>query len=1157
MNGPDVQQFIERWKASGASERANYQLFLSELCDVVEIQRPEPARAEEEHNHYVFEKSVTFKHGDGTTSNGRIDLYKRGCFVLEAKQGVDPGHVHTVLPVANRRPRKSGHGKRGSSQWDHALVAARSQAEQYARALPTSEGWPPFLIVVDVGHCIELYADFSLQGKAYLQFPNAQGFRIPMEELASTAIRQTLRTVWTDPMSLDPSRHAARVTRQIAEHMAILARSLEAGGHAATSVAGFLMRCLFTMFAEDVNLIPGDSFTDLLTKLRGNAGQAAVTLRMLWESMNQGGFSPLLMTKLLRFNGNLFAEPDALPLTEEQLELLIEAGRTDWQDVEPAIFGTLLERALDPKERHKLGAHYTPRAYVERLVMPTIIEPLREEWSDVKIAAVALAGQDDLDAACREVSAFHHRLCEIRVLDPACGSGNFLYVTMEHMKRLEGEVLDTLRQLGQGRGLFEDSASKGFSVMPEQFLGIEANPMAAAVARVVLWIGYLQWHFRTRGRTNPPEPVLRTGNNIECRDAVLAWDGEPEIVLDDEGQPVTRWDGESTKLHPLTGESVPDDTCQVKVYRYRNPRKAEWPRADFIVGNPPFLGNSRMRQALGEGYVGALRDTCAEVPDSVDYVMYWWNNAAALARSGQIHRFGFITTNSLHQKFCRRVLEYHMAQKPTLSLLLAVADHPWVDSSNGAAVRISMTVAKGGDSVGRLLSVQKEENSPDESVKVYFSEKVGRIYADLKIGANISSAAPLQAAENISNRGFCLFGAGFIVDDAHAEALGLGSVPGLERHIRPYRNGRDLTDRPRGVSVIDLFGLSVDEIRTQFPSVFQWVLERVKPERDHNRRESRRRNWWIFGEPNKKLRKQLAGLDRYLATVETAKHRTFVFLDSEIAPDNKLICFALNDSFFMGVLSSRIHIAWALAAGGRLGVGNDPVYVKSMCFERFPFPTCTEEQKEVIHQLGEALDVHRKRQQSLHSGLTLTNMYNVLEKLRSGEALTVKEQATHEQALCSVLKQIHDDLDAAVSRAYGWPATLTDEEILERLVVLNKERAEEEKRGMIRWLRPEFQNPSGAQGGSAEAELLPAQADDDKEVTPAKAAPTAAKQTWPDSVSGQVQVIRGLLVEMTSTVTAETLARRFTGRKANQISDILETLVVLGQARRVEGGYVL
>ena len=1155
----NVVEFIDRWRTSGASERANYQHFLLELCDVLEVPRPEPSGPDGEENQYAFEKSVTFKYGDGTTSNGRIDLYKRGCFVLEAKQGVDPGHVHTVLPVVAKKPRKTGHGQRGSSQWDHALVAARAQAEQYARALPTSEGWPPFLIVVDVGHCIELYADFSLQGKAYVQFPNALEFRIPIETLAQPSRRATLRSVWTDPQSLDPSRHSARVTREIAAHMALLARSFEAAGHSPHLVAGYLMRCLFTMFAEDVGLIPEDCFTRLLERHQGNARHSAASLRILWETMDKGGFSPLLATSLLRFNGNLFADPEALPLTEEQLALLIEAGRTNWRDVEPAIFGTLLERALDPKERHKLGAHYTPRAYVERLVMPTIIEPLRAEWSDVKVAAVALAGQGDLDGAVREVGAFHQRLCGIHVLDPACGSGNFLYVAMEHMKRLEGEVLDTLRQLGHGRGLFEDSASKGFSVMPEQFLGIEANPRAAEVARVVLWIGYLQWHFRTRGKTNPPEPVLRTGSNIECRDAVLAWDGEPEVVLDDADQPVTRWDGESTKPHPATGEPVPDEDQRIPLYRYRNPRKAEWPKADYIIGNPPFLGSKLMREALGDGYVDALQLAWPDVPQVTDYVARWWHMAAELAEQRRIKAFGLIATNSLRQTYNRRALEGHVDGRDRMSLRFAVPDHPWVDAADGAAVRICMTVGVPGGGPGTLCEVTAEKAASEDADDLVAGVtcKTGRLHADLTVGPDLASARELESNRGLCSVGMKTIGAGFQVDEQRARELGLGRVVGLDGHIRPYLNGRDLASSARGIFVIDLFGLEERDVMERFPEVYQHASERVRPERLLNHNAVFRRLWWVIGHPRPQFRKATAGLARFVATIETAKHRFFVFLPAQTVPDSTLVTVGTDDAFHLGVLSSRLHVTWALATGGTLE--SRPRYNKSVCFDPFPFPTCTEDQKARIRELGEALDAHRKRQQAAHPGLTLTNMYNVLAKLRSGGALTAKERVTHEQGLCSVLKQIHDDLDAAVFEAYGWPATLTDEEILERLVALNHERAEEEKRELVRWLRPEFQAPSTVAAKKPPAELLPAaeegEDDADAEAVSVQTAPPAAKQPWPDSVSGQVQVIRSLLAETTSTVTAEALARCFTGRKANQIRDILETLVVLGQARRVEGGY--
>lgn len=327
--------------------------------------------------------------------------------------------------------------------------------------------------------------------------------------------------------------------------------------------------------------------------------------------MKDGGFSPVLREKLLRFNGGLFEEARALPIGEEQLKLLIDAGRADWREVEPAIFGTLLEHALDPEERHNLGAHYTPREYVERLVLPTVVEPLRGDWEAVLAAAVTLDRQGDREGAISQVRGFHRKLCQVRILDPACGSGNFLYVTFEHLKRLEGEVLNALEGFGDEQA---DLELAGLTVDPHQLLGLEVNPRAAAITDMVLWIGYLQWHFRTRGHVMPPEPVIRKFSNVECRDAVLAYDGT-EPVLDADGNPVTRWDGRTTKAHPVTGEQVPDEAAQEPLLRYLTPRRAEWPEADFVVGNPPFLGAATMRRSLGDGYAEALRAAWKEVPD--------------------------------------------------------------------------------------------------------------------------------------------------------------------------------------------------------------------------------------------------------------------------------------------------------------------------------------------------------------------------------------------------------------------------------------------------------------------------------------------------------------------------------------------------------------
>jgi hypothetical protein len=368
-----ITSFISRWAASGAAERANFPGFVYELCSILDVALPEPTVPDDALNAYVFERAVTFSNPDGTTSSGRIDLYRRGCFVMEAKQGSD---AESADPLALKQPRRRrGTARRGTAGWDDAMLAARGQAEQYVRALEAEEGNPPFVVVVDVGHSIELFADFTRSGKTYVPFPDARNHRIMLRDLASAEVRERLRAIWLDPMSLDPSRRAAKVTREVADRLARLARSFEQSGHAPEVVAQFLMRCIFTMFAEDVKLIPERAFTTLLEDVRQDVTAFPDTMRALWSDMNHGGFSGILRKKLLRFNGGLFESVEALPLTKEQLELLIEAGRSDWHDVEPAIFGTLLERALDPIERHKLGAHYTPRAYVERLVMPTIVEP--------------------------------------------------------------------------------------------------------------------------------------------------------------------------------------------------------------------------------------------------------------------------------------------------------------------------------------------------------------------------------------------------------------------------------------------------------------------------------------------------------------------------------------------------------------------------------------------------------------------------------------------------------------------------------------------------------------------------------------------------------------------------------------------------------------
>ena len=1174
-----VAAFITRWSPASGTERANHQLFITELCTLLDVPQPDPGREDTRDNAYVFERRVQFLHGDGSASLGFIDCYRRGQFVLEAKKLRAPGHT---------------------KGFDDAMLRARGQAEAYARALPAAEGRPPFLVVVDVGNVIELYAEFSRSGATYTPFPDPRSHRIALADLHDERIRTRLRTLWLDAAALDPSRISAKVTRAVAGELALLAASLEADGphgrHAPQAVAAFLTRCLFSMFAEDVQLLPERSFKQLLEKHREAPATLRKMLRALWADMDRGGFSAALEKDVLRFNGKLFkgaaADAYVLPLSRDQIDGLLRAASADWREVEPAIFGTLLERALGTEERHALGAHYTPRAYVERLVLPTIVQPLRADWADAQAAALLLANEGNLIEARAEVRRFHHQLCTARVLDPACGSGNFLYVTLEHLKRLEGEVRNQLQAFGQDTDtVSQDTLGfAGETVSLQQLRGIEINPRAAALAELVLWIGFLQWHIRTLGNASVAEPVIHDYGNIECRDAVLAYE-RIDYVMDAQGKAVTRWDGKHFKPHAVTGEAVPDEAFQVALERYVNPRKAAWPAADFIVGNPPFIGASTVRRALGDGYADALRKTWNDVPESADFVMHWWHAAAQKVASGEARRFGLITTNSLPQAFNRRVVQAALADARPVHLAYAIADHPWVDSADGAAVRISMTVGAAGAGQGELLGVTRETSLADGSAEVDLTVRYGDIHADLRAGANVASVGELQSNRGLSNTGVKLHGAGFIVTREEAVALGLGAIPGLEVHIREYRNGRDLTHRPRGVLVIDLHGLRSEEIRQRFPAAYQWVLERVKPGRDQNREPYRRQNWWLFGRKNTELRTGLAGLPRYIATVETAKHRTFQFLDASIAPDNKLIAIAMRDAAVLGVLSSRVHVQWASASGSKLGVGNDPVYVKTKCFEAFPFPNLAD-QPDLAAQItatAEELDALRKRQQAAHATLTLTDLYNVLDALRLQRPLSAKEKLVHTNGVVSVLAELHDRLDALVLQAYGWsdlaPALVgqpggtlpwpgkpaaqagAEEELLLRLVTLNTERAAEEARGLVRWLRPTFLDPA-LRAAAGEPRLTQEELDlgEAAPAAPVKgkgkvaaAVPAATRSPWPKTLPEQMRAVAQLLTRSGRPITLTHLEAGFTGRGPwkRRIPPILEALAALGRARQVNGLWTL
>jgi restriction-modification enzyme MmeI-like protein len=847
--------------------------------------------------------------------------------------------------------------------------------------------------------------------------------------------------------------------------------------------------------------------------------------------MDHGEFAASIRTKVLKFNGNLFAEARVLPLGREEIGELLEAARKDWHEVEPAIFGTLLEQALDESERRRLGAHYTPRAYVERLVVTTIIEPLREDWRNVQAAAEAKRGEGDKNGAADAVKSFHDKICETRVLDPACGTGNFLYVAMELMKRLEGEVLEALVDLGGQealRGLGQHT------IDPHQFLGLEINPRAAAIAELVLWIGFLQWHFRTQGGI-PSEPILRKFKNIEVKNAVLSWDGYPVPQV-------------------VAGEEA-----------YPNPRRPMWPTAEFIVGNPPFIGGKDIRSRLGDAYATALWTVHEHMNESADFVMYWWDRSAELltAKGTMLRRFGLVTTNSITQEFSRRVMKKRIDSKHPISLVMAIPDHPWTRTPEAAAVRIAMTVAQSGEHLGVLREVIREDGLNTDQPNIEFATYNGRINSNLTIGTDVTSAVELRANKGLCCPGVKLHGDGFIVTQQEAEHLGLGKRPGLQKYIREYRNGRDLTSRSRGAMVIDLFGLSADEVRGRYPEVYQHIKSEVKEKiiinrkgekelvgRDWNNRMAYREMWWVFGEPRRELRPALVDLNRYIVTVETMQHRVFQFLDASILPDNRLVVVATSDAFILGVLSSYLHLVWTSSNGGTLE--DRPIYTKSRCFDPFPFPSPGSLLMAQIGGVADELDAFRRQRQAEHPSLTLTQMYNVLEKLRANVALEEDEERVNKDGLVVILNELHDKLDRLVCEAYGWQHPLTDKEILSNLVALNHERAAEERRGHVRWLRPEYQiNRFGREVDKQAAD------EEDTQIVVDFGLPgaTAQKSSFPADTVEQTAAVFTALASSGGPTDALTIASRFRKTKnvERTISGVLASLARLGYVATKDG----
>lgn len=706
--------------------------------------------------------------------------------------------------------------------------------------------------------------------------------------------------------------------------------------------------------------------------------------------------------------------------------------------------------------RTALGAFYTHPAYAEKVILPTVIEDLREQWAEIIRTVQLFASEGDFESARKTVREFHKTIASVRVLDRNCGSANFLSVALSHLKTLEAEVFSALHDLGESRRSTQQIKN---TVNPSQMYGIEINPKAAQMARLVLIMTDLKMHYQLYGRVKRYEPIIRDLPNIQCRDALLAWDST-EPLFDKDGNPVMRWDRKTFVLDPVTGRMVPDETALVQDERYINARPADPdPKVDYHVGNPAFLGANEMKKELGNGYTTALRRSYPFIPDGADLSMYNYSRSAMLLRDGEIKAMGLILPDSVDRGANQKVVQSFMEGENSLSIIMACPNMPWwSEGPSGAKVRVAMMALRRGSVEGTLYSVIGEKSGYGVMDVELMAEK-GVIYSNLSLTPPPDGLSVLQSNFTVGSTGIVMGNSDFIITKEQAEELGLGRRKGLYRYIRSVVRGRDLSFSPRGLYGIDFYGLTAEEVEARYPEAFSWLKARVYPERRVSDDEQVRTNWWLPRRPRPINRIMQQGIERKILTPATSVSRYFVFVAPETISDGSGVFeIYLDDPFYLGVLTSSLHVSWALAVGERHRTGYRYL---TRCFTMFPFPDCGEAEREAVRQAMGSILAHREKYITGKSGATMAVVQGLMAKMRAGEVLSEKDAASADRLDISELLTLHKALDKTVVKAYGWKSTMRSNDQLEALYRLNKERAAEESAGMIRWLRPNIQQLTG------------------------------------------------------------------------------------------------
>ena len=943
--------FITKWRASALKERSASQEHFNDLCRL--LGEPTPAAADPSGETYCFEKGVR----KDTGGAGWADVWKRHHFAWEYK------------------------GKRAN------LDAAFDQLRQYSLALEN----PPLLIVSDM-------VRFRIRTNWTNSVSRTHEFEL--DDLADASTRDRLKWAFSDPDRLRPGETRQSLTERVAASFASVAQALRERGHEPQAVAHFVNRLVFCMFADDVGLLPDHMFTRMLRHARPAPERFTELAGDLFEVMATGG--RVGFETVAWFNGGLFDDSTVLPLKKSDIETVLAASDLDWSEIDPSILGTLFERGLDPGKRAQLGAHYTDRDKIMLLVEPVVIRPLLVEWEAEKTAIAAeleraeaakssAARTKRRNEAERRLRAFLERLRRFTVLDPACGSGNFLYLALQALKDLEHRVQLEAESLGFQRAFPE--------VSPTNVKGIELNPYAAELARVSVWIGEIQW-MRRNGFAEARDPILKPLDTIECRDAIVTPDG-----------------------------TEPD-----------------WPTADVVIGNPPFLGAGLQIGKLGEDYVSRLRKAYSgRVPGGADLVCYWFAKAGAQMGAGAATRAGLVATNSIRGGANQRALQ---AATDTRRIFEAWSDEPWVN--DGAAVRVSLVCLSRTDD--QLVSEARLNG-----------QHVAQIYADLTArrdggGTDFTRLHTLPANSGVAFKGDTKGGPFDVSGDQAREWLCLPANPNSRTNadvLKPWMNGMDLTRRPAGKWIVD-FGWHLSEgAAALYEGPFRWVQEHVYPMRQQNPREMRRKYWYRHFEPPQRMWRALEGLPRYIATPQVAKHRLFVWLDTRVCPDKQLVVIARDDDTAFGILHSRFHEIWSLRLCTWLGKGNDPRYTPSTTFETFPFPAGLTPEVPAADYKGNPravaiAEASRRLVELRDRWLNPPEWVEWVDEPAPGyprrpvprdeeaaKALRKRTLTNLYNARPQWLVDAHAALDVAVAAAYGWPADITDDDALRELLALN------------------------------------------------------------------------------------------------------------------------